>query len=195
VDAPPSQILLALGTAALTNAPAGEYTLTPNLTNAVGGVGSPTRIDLRTDAYFSFEMNFGDQDFGGADGGAFVLHSNAWGQLGGAGGLLGAIGLANALVVEFDIWQNDGSEPATDHTVIYSPGRPGFGTGQNGIVSLGNIEDGQWHRIEIAWNAATRTITTWFDGIQRDTKTADIVTQIFDHHRPSGAQHPGRRPL
>jgi Ca2+-binding RTX toxin-like protein len=124
-------------------------------------------------------MNFGDQDFGGADGGAFVLHSNSWGALGGAGGNLGAIGLPNALVIEFDTWQNDSSEPAADHTVIYSPGRPAFGTGQNGIVSLGNIEDGQWHRIEIAWNAATQTITTWFDGIQRDTKTADIITQIF----------------
>ena len=179
VDAPPSQILLALGTAALTNAPAGEYTLTPNITNAVGAVGSPTRIDLRSDAYFSFELNFGDQDFGGADGAAFVLHSNAWGQLGGAGGNLGVIGLPNALAVEFDTWQNDDSEIPTDHTVIYSPGRPGFGTGQNGMVSLGNVEDGLWHRVEISWNAATQTLTTWFDGIQRDTKTADIVTQIF----------------
>lgn len=177
--APPSQVLVALGNASLTDAQAGVYTLTPNLTNAVGGVGSPTRVDLRVDAFFSFELNFGNQDFGGADGAAFVLHANSWGSLGGAGGNLGAIGLANALVVEFDTWQNDGSEPALDHTVIYSPGRPGFGTGQNGQVVLGNIEDGLWHRVEIAWNAATRTITTWFDGIQRDTKTADIIAQIF----------------
>ncbi len=179
LTAPPDEALVALGTAALTNVPAGEYTLTPNVTNAVGGVGSPTRIDLRSSAYFTFEMSFGNQDASGADGGAFALHSNGWGALGGPGGNLGVLGLANALAVEFDTWQNDAGEPALDHTVIYSPGRAGFGTGQNGMVTLGNIEDGQWHRIEIAWNAATKTITTWFDGVLRDTKTADIVAQIF----------------
>lgn len=178
--APPqgAQEVSAIGNAALVDAATGEYLLTPNAPNQVGGVGVNTRIDLRWDATISWEMHFGASD-GGADGGAFVLHADGWGALGGSGSALGAVGLATALVVEFDTWQNDAGEPALDHTVIHSPGRPAFGTGANGAVTLGNIEDGLWHRIEIRWNAATRTLATFFDGVQRDTLARDLVADLF----------------
>lgn len=176
--APEAQVLATLGAASAVAGSPGEFLLNPAQPNALGAVGSPTRIDLRADARFAWQMNFGDND-AGADGGAFVLHRAGWGALGSSGGGLGVAGLGLALAVEFDTWQNDGSEPALDHTVIYAPGNPGFGTGVNGVVTLGNIEDGLWHSIEIVWTAATRTLTTFFDGIQRDTLVSDLTNTLF----------------
>lgn len=179
--APPPlpQQLETLGSATPIGTSGREYRLTPEAGNQVGGVISSTRIDMRQDAHFRFEMQFGNQDAAGADGGGFTLHNTGPTLLGEAGGGLGQRGLQNALAIEFDTWQNDPSELANDHTVIYAPGNGAFGTGVNGMVDLGNIEDGAWHAIEIRWNATTQTLTTVFDGVQRDTLTADLITEIF----------------
>ncbi len=176
--APAAQVLQALGNAGLADAATGTWTLTPDASNQLGAVGSATRIDLRQDASFSFEMYFGNKDATGADGAAFVLHAAGWGALGGGGGGLGVEGLPAALAVEFDTWPGSG-DIANDHTVIYAPGQPGFGTGVNGLVDLGNIEDGAWHAVRIVWDAAGQTLTTFFDGIQRDSKTADLIAALF----------------
>jgi Ca2+-binding RTX toxin-like protein len=180
--APPPlpQQLETLGSATPIGTSGREYQLTPEAGFRVGGVISSTRIDMRQDAHFRFEMQFGNQDAAGADGGGFTLHNTGPTLLGEAGGGLGQRGLQKALAIEFDTWQNDPSELANDHTVIYAPGNAAFGTGVNGMVDLGNIEDGAWHAIEVRWNATTQTLTTVFDGVQRDTLTADLITEIFD---------------
>jgi glucose/arabinose dehydrogenase len=169
------QDLVAIGDASLVGAAAREYRLTPPEEFAVGGVAGTTRVDLRQDARFVFELNFGAEDVFGADGAAFVLHNDPAGRqaLGGAGEFLGLYGLANAVGIEFDTYQNGAGDPANDHSAIVATGIGGFG-GANGVVDLGNLEDGAWHRIEVSWNEASRTLSYSVDGVLRDSRLGTL---------------------
>ncbi|MEI6160271.1 MAG: PQQ-dependent sugar dehydrogenase, partial [Roseococcus sp.] len=171
------QKLLTLGAASLLDSGAGEYQITPEAFRQTGGVVSTTRVDLREDARFSFQMSFGDQE-AGADGMGFVLHGLAMNALGSGGGNMGFRDLTSAIAVEFDIYKNSG-DIVNDHSVIYAPGNRALGTGVKGAVDLGNIEDGRWHDVEITWNAATHTLATRFDGIARDSFTSDLVNTVL----------------
>ncbi len=169
---PAPQAILAIGNATLVDAAAAEYLLAPAANFQVGALAGATRVDLRVDARFVFDYNFGNQDAQGADGGGFLLHNDPRGAyaLGPAGGALGLFGVSNAVAIEFDTWNNgggffDGVEQ--DHAVIFYPD-DGTPRGEAGRVLLGNIEDGAWHRIEVTWTAATRTLAYSFDGIARD---------------------------
>jgi Ca2+-binding RTX toxin-like protein/glucose/arabinose dehydrogenase len=183
-EAPPPgpQELLAIGSAELVNPDLGEFRLTPAANFQAGGVASTTRVDLRADARFEFEYYFGDSD-AAADGGGFVLHDDPRGTqaLGGAGGFLGLFGISRAVAIEFDVWNNNESEPGdgfiNDHSVIFLPDNAAA-IGAAGRVDLGNIEDGLWHRVEVTWSAATRTLAYSFDGVLRDS-AAGISPAVF----------------
>lgn len=174
---PPVQQLAAIGAASLLDAARGEYQLTPSDTWRAGGVASTTRIDLRQDARFVFELNFGNQDAAGADGAAFVLHNDPFGlrALGRPGGELGVGGLRNGVVIEFDTWNNGGDDIEADHGAIHAPNTPGFGFGERGVHALPNLEDGTWHRVEVRWTAATGTLTYSLGGVERDTRQGGVI--------------------
>lgn len=125
-----------------------------------------------------FSLYFGDND-AGADGICLVF-STSPNNCGLTGGGIGALGIPNSVIIEFDTWQNiEYNDPPDDHTSIHINGD--FTTDVAGPVSLGNIEDGQPHTALITWDPATMTITVFFDGVNVMTlANYDIVTEAFN---------------
>jgi hypothetical protein len=97
----------------------------------------------------------GGKDVGG-DGVGFVLENDpadlAIGATGGNGGLNG---IQNGLGIKF------ATQAGIDQTGFV---KTADGSAQSAAVSLGNIEDGQWHQVSVVSNGPTISYT--FDGIQ-----------------------------
>jgi VCBS repeat-containing protein len=155
------------------------YTLTPDLQNQAGSVMSTRRIDLASDFDITFDVNVGIKELG-SDGIAFVLHNDTRGSaaVGGAGGDFGVKGIADGLAIEFDTYNNFvGNELDDDHTNFFDTDTGA--TGATAAVSLGNIEDGTWHQVNVQWDVSTQTLTYGFDGVVRGTLTGDLALQYF----------------
>ncbi len=156
-----------LGGDATWDAATATYTLTTDNSGQQGSLFSGTRIDVRYDFTLDFDLFLGTRD-AGADGIAFVLQNDPAGTAakGWGGGGFGMGGVKNALAIEFDTWDNTLGEGlgfgdiATDHTNIYRPDGGLLTT----ATSLGNIEDGTWHGVQVTWNAATRSLAYSVDG-------------------------------
>jgi glucose/arabinose dehydrogenase len=184
---PAEQGLYAFRDATVINAATGDYRLNFENSDRIGGVASVARVDMRQDARFVFDLNLGNRDANGADGMGFALHNAPQGfpAIGDRGGALGLYGLSRAIAIEFDTYVNNAGDGVNDagmigdHSAIFSPSNPGLGSSANGRVELGNIEDGLWHRVEVTWDADTQTLSYSFDGIQRDSLTADLINGAF----------------
>src|SRR5262249_45613729 len=132
----------------------------------------------------SFQAFLGTND-GGADGLAFVIHNDLDGvnAIGASGSGLGIGGIHNGLAIEFDTYPSSpaqivsgGPGIAQDHTDFLDTDGP-FATAP---VSLGNIEDGQWHNVSATWNATTQTLSYTFDGQQAGPPlTSNIVSEYL----------------
>jgi glucose/arabinose dehydrogenase len=156
--------------------------LTAAARDQIGSVMSAGRIDLRQDFNISFDVFLGTSD-AGADGLGFVLHNSPDGAnaIGAIGSGLGFGGIQDGLAIEFDTWNNPGNvvsggtDIVNDHT--------GFLDTDGSFVStpfdLGNIEDGQWHNIEVSWDASTQTLSYTFDGQQAGVLNSDISAQYL----------------
>ena len=145
-----------------------KYTLNTDNGGQVGSVMSDKRVDLTHDFDLSFNLLMGNKPNGG-DGLAFVLHNDAFGAdaLGNGGGGLGAGGLRNGVAIQFDTYQNviqgDIAAPHTDF-VTTGPGAATYRLSPQ--VALKNLTDGQWHTVDVHWNAATQTFTYTYGGVQ-----------------------------
>ena len=129
---------------------------------------SDKRIDLTHDFDLSFGLLMGNKVNAG-DGMAFVLHNDPLGNnaLGKNGGGLGAAGLLNGLAIQFDTWQNTKQgDIAAKHTDIVTTDPQATTYRLGGQVALNNLTDGNWHSVDVHWNAATQTLTYTFDGEQ-----------------------------
>ncbi len=144
---------------------------------------SAGRIDLRQDFNISFDVFLGASD-AGADGLGFVLHNSPDGAnaIGAVGGGLSFMGIQDGLAIEFDTWNNPsekiisgGDDIVNDHTGFVDTD----GSFGSTPFDLGNIEDGQWHSIEVSWDASTQTLSYTFDGQQAGVLTGDIVAQYL----------------
>ena len=160
-----------------------ELTLTANAASQSGSVMSSARIDLRQDFSISFHVFLGTSD-AGADGLGFVLHNSPDGvnAIGAAGSGLGFGNIQNGLAIEFDTWNSGaqgvvsgGADIANDHTNFLDTDGA-FGSTP---FDLGNIEDGQWHSVEVTWDASTQTLSYTFDGQQAGVLTGDIAAQYL----------------
>lgn len=156
-----------------------EVQLTPAAMDKAGTAMSIGKINLNNNFSFTIEANFGNID--GADGMAFVFHNDPAGKdaLGGFAAGLGAYGIQNGFVIEFDTYNNTPSinDIPQDHATFWdtdaalAPGqslppilRPNVALGIGG-----NIEDGNWHTITFTWNATTKTISYNFDNTWSDS--------------------------
>ncbi|MGI9569109.1 MAG: lectin-like domain-containing protein, partial [Desulfobulbia bacterium] len=154
-----------------------EYTLTPDAGFQAGSAMFLKRIDLRQDFDLSFDIQLGDND-AGADGLAFVLHNSPEGAqaMGGFGNALGAYGIENGLLIEFDSYNNGyAGEIANDHTNFADTD----GAFQTTPVDLGNIEDGQWHSVQVSWDASSQQLSYSFDGQQAGILDSDISAEYL----------------
>ena len=95
--------------------------LTAETNNQLGCAWFDTPIDFTSGFEINYQLNFGTLDGAGADGIAFVFHTNPNPPCNAtAGGQLGVVGIPNSFIVEFDTWQNTnfGDNIPDDHVAI-----------------------------------------------------------------------------
>ncbi len=124
-------------------------TLTPDAGTKAGAAFSKNRIDVRETFTVTAELNLGTKTSSGADGIAFVLQPNSSTTLTSGGGI-GYDNVTNAFAVEFDTWQN-GTELANDHAGLMKNDVELHTEWGVNPVDLGEIEDGQWRKVEFSW--------------------------------------------
>jgi hypothetical protein len=156
------------------------FTLTQPYQGQVGSVWYENLMTLAYDFDMTFQVYLGTSD-DGADGLAFVMQPVSTG-LGASGGGIGYQGISPSIAVEYDTWQND--DPTYDHIAIHRNGDVNTSTGAvagpiQASASSANIEDGQWHSTRITWDASTKTLTVYFDGVLRLTYVNDITANTF----------------
>ena len=152
--------------------------LTSATTGQQGCTWLNTPVDFSMPFTHSMIMNFGNSD-AGADGICLVYQTNGPSTCGMTGGAIGAAGIPNSFIVEFDTWDNGAlqSDIAPDHCATSI-----WGDLNNQIdppVSLGNIEDGADHTVTFSWNPAGTSYTISFDGIPIITGVYDIINLVF----------------
>lgn len=133
---------------------------------------------------FTHEMiaNFGDNSFNGADGICLVYQSNGPDYCGGTGAGIGAEGMPNSAIFEFDTYQNGGpyADPFFDHTSFNVNGNMTHPASIDGPVTLfPNIEDGQDHTILFDWNPVGNLYELYFDGDLVLSGSYDIINNCF----------------
>ena len=156
------------------------YQLTPNTNNQGGGVYQNNTINLNNSFDYKFNVFLGCNGASGADGIVFILTNNITG-IGAQGGGLGYSGLSgNSLACEFDTWQN-AQDPPYDHIAFESGGSVNHNVAGPvpALVSQSNIDNCQWHTVEIIWNVNTQTYSVYFDGVLRLSYTGNIVANFF----------------
>mgnify|MGYP000020582952 CR=1 FL=1 len=161
------------------------YQLTPDAPFSGGSVWNVNQIDLTDPFNYNFEVWLDCSNWG-ADGIAFVLQPVNITQ-GGGSSSLGYGGIAPSLIVELDTWPNDVTmmDPQEDHIAIMRNGESNHGSVDNlaGPVvassTQNDIEDCNWHTIQVIWNPGVNTLAVFFDGVFRTSYTGDIVNTIF----------------
>ncbi len=151
--------------------------LTPDQQYDTGSAWFKTPIDLSRPFEMKLLVVLGEKDAQGADGIVFVFHPDK--QTGFRGEGMGFAGLMPSLGVELDTYRNDHlGDPPNDHLAVMRNGRS-FHVGEAGTVDLGNLEDGEKHPLQIAWNPETGLVIR-LDGRVRGTYGPEVVTEAFD---------------
>jgi len=130
---------------------------------------------------FTHDMtaNFGDQDANGADGICLIYQTNGPNYCGSLGGGIGAEGMPNSAIFEFDTYQNGiYSDPANDHASFNINGDMNHVNSINGPIDLGNIEDGLDHMISFAYDG-NGGYELFFDGVSLFSGNYDFINDIF----------------
>lgn len=160
--------------------------LTPELNAQTGCAWNNTVLNFSNPFNLSLNYYFGN-NINGADGTTFTFQPNP-AACGTAGGQLGAGGIPNSLIIEFDTYDND--NPAhifdlpQDHISVeidgnlLGPAAPYCGP-TPAFASGANLDDGVTHAITINWNPATFNLTIYVDGSLRLTCNGNFVTSVF----------------
>lgn len=153
--------------------------LTASTTAQQGCAWLNTPVDFSQPFTHNMSANFGVVDGSGADGICLIYQTGGPTICGISGGGIGAQGIANSFIVEFDTWDNGAiqSDIAPDHSAISINGD--LNNQQNGPVALPNIEDGQNHTITFSWNPVGNQYTVIFDGNTIMSGSFDIISQCF----------------
>lgn len=127
----------------------------------------------------------GTLDADGADGIVFMLQPLST-SLGTTGGGMGFDGVSPSIGIALDTWQNiNDNDPVFDHISIQANGIIKHGNDLAGPVpasaSGNNIEDGNWHVLQIKWDPSIKTLSTYFDGVFRLSTKKDLVAEIFNN--------------
>lgn len=162
-----------------------EIRLTPDAGFQSGNAWGYGKVDFAKSFTISYSAYFGTKDAAGADGIATVFHNSPYGvtATGGAGGGIGAQGIANGIVLEIDTYNNGTGvgDIANDHGQIWvSSNQSGAGL-LTTATDLGNVEDGLYHNIVVNWNFATKTLSYTLDGINAGIYTFPAGTPITSY--------------
>jgi hypothetical protein len=160
--------------------------LTPEVNTKSGCAWNQSTVNFASNFNLSVDYYFGD-NVNGADGTTFTFKPGSDVACGTNGGQMGAGGLANSLVVEFDTYDNDSPahiiDIAADHIAVETDGDMLNAAPFAGPVAaksdLSNIDNGVTHEVEIDWNASTQDLKIYFDSDLRLTVNHDFVTNVF----------------
>lgn len=159
--------------------------LTPAWFGQGGSAFSTSTVSLASDASFSTAFRFRMTDLygwdgqgNGADGIAFVVQTVA-NNVGGAGGGLGYLGIANSVGVEFDTWNNGACDANSSNHV---------GIDLNGSVcshSLATIatdmNNGSVWSAWVDYNGATKTIELRLaEGANASRPASPVLSDVVD---------------
>jgi gliding motility-associated-like protein len=161
------------------------YQLTEDIPFSGGSVWNVNQIDLNNSFNFNFEVWLDCSEWG-ADGIAFVLQPVNINQ-GGGSSSLGYGGIVPSLIVEIDTWPNNTTmmDPQEDHIAIMQNGVADHGSVNNlagPVVASSvsnNIEDCQWHTVQVIWEPTLNSLAVFFDGVFRTSYTGDVINTIF----------------
>lgn len=160
-----------IGTGAAT-----EFKLTDASNGQFGAVWNQTRLDLTKDFDIEAQVYLGNKN--GADGIAFVLQPLSTNQ-GSTGGGLGYAGISPSFAVEFDTYDNGSADPTADHIAFMENGNT---TNHYGAY-LVEMEDGAWRSVRFKWEASSKTIRFYIDGVEQITRTNyDMVANLFSNN-------------
>lgn len=168
------------------------YRLTLAANSQAGYVYQNTPINLNQPFNYKYQVNLGSNN-GGADGIVFVLRGSlGTPYIGTGGGGLGFNNLTGANVggtmgVEVDTWQNGApqGDPAADHIGIISDastnhtGPTALSTAVTATPTGANVEDGNFHTLNIRWDPATQIFEVYFDCDYRVQYQGNLVDSIF----------------
>ena len=161
--------------------------LTAPVNNQTGCAWNGSQIDFSSSFTLSLDYYFGN-NINGADGSTFTFQPSSSTACGIAGGQLGAGGLANALTIEFDTYDNDWPthlyDMSCDHIAVEIDGNmQGPGAPLCGPVCAkaggGNIDDGTTYPVEIIWNPVSQQLDIYFNNVLRLSCTHDFITNVF----------------
>jgi hypothetical protein len=167
------------------------FRLTANSNDQKGMITSLYPKDLTQNFELNFEAFFGNNDGNGADGIAFVF-SKACSPTLVEGVGIGASGIANSVIIEFDTYNNgsDYFDIEQHHITIFKNGQMNSMNQIMDAVSspvcasedCDNIDDGAWHQIKIKWqyiSASSQKISVFFDGSLRVSSTKNHIDNSF----------------
>ncbi len=145
-----------------------------------GCAWSPNMVDFSQPFSNNIILNFGTND-GGADGICMVYHLDPAGMAacGVGGGQIGAGGIQNSFIIEFDTWDNGAAvdDIPNDHTSIDVNGD--ILNAINGPFDLGNIENGNDYEVLFNWDPSTNSYSVFFDGNLVLSGNYDIINNCF----------------
>lgn len=151
--------------------------LTSNANGQQGCAWFNEETDFSQPFSHTMTLNFGTSN-AGADGICLVYQSNSSSTCGISGEGIGAQGIPNSFIVEFDTYQNAPlGDPVNDHAAININGD--FTTTINGPFDLGNIEDGNDYDVTFTWDPATNSYEVYFDGNLILSGVFDIINNCF----------------
>ncbi len=167
------------------------YILTPNAKLQKGMVTNYYPLDIFKDFELNFQLNFGGNS-DGADGMTFIM-TNACSPTLTSGSGMGAKGINNSLIAEFDTFDNGPSsnDIASDHTTLYKNGvldaanniSDGTTTPVCMIPTCFILKDGVFHDIKIVWkfiSSTSQKISVFIDGNLKNTSTNNHFLNSFN---------------
>lgn len=162
------------------------YRLTYDVPSQSSAIWNNTPIDLRQNFDLKFSVLLGKKgDSKGADGIAFVLQPLST-SLGSSGGGMGYEGISPSIGITIDTYQNsDQGDPKFHHITIQSDGTVDHEVGADlsdpvkAIEGSNNITDNKYHDLRIKWNASTKILEGFVDGLLRVSAEVDIINGYF----------------
>ena len=162
------------------------YTLTDEIQFQSGSVWNSNKINLQNSFDFWFNVYLGCKDGDGADGIVFILQPIST-SIGTSGGGMGYEGVQPSVGIALDTWPNfEYNDPLYDHISIQANGVINHNSDLAGPVPISasseNVEDCKWHVLRITWDADTKNLQAYFDGVLRVEKKIDLVSTIFNNN-------------
>lgn len=163
------------------------YTLTNEIEFQSGSIWNKNKIDISKPFDYFFNVNMGCRDVDGADGIVFVLQPVST-SLGNAGEGMGFQDIQPSLGVTIDTYQNfNQNDPPYDHISIQVNGDVNHYSANNlagpvpALATSDNIEDCNWHVLEVNWQPANSLLLVSMDGVLRLSLNQNIIASVFSN--------------